>query len=359
MNICNNNKKLIQKRNKTNIQEEEDQSALFVIENVENGSETSNNKLRIRFVIPIFSNMQYYLSGDGMLVLHSGRRTHTFDVASVRSLWTLTCSLEKSKSLSEQKNYYPDGPSHSWLAYYQKLIVEWKDNLKQVTTTPSSVGVAGDSIPGTPTRESIRAGLKSLLTSRQNELDSLSCLDIRNALEEIFNQSLSHEKKFIDEQMMQIIGQLDTASEIFENFLYLGNEWNALDIDEIKEKGIGYVCNMAIELDNFFPDICKYCNVPIWDDVEANIYDYLDGVVAFIKSALNTNSKILVHCKMGISRSSSAVIAFAMSHHGWSFEYALEYVRSKRPVVKPNPAFTEQLKKYEQSLVSRKKRGND
>eukprot|EP00121_Abeoforma_whisleri_P014014 Awhi_evm1s12930 len=58
---------------------------------------------------------------------------------------------------------------------------------------------------------------------------------------------------------------------------------------------------------------------------------------------------------MGISRSSSAVIAFAMDNYEWEFDYALNYVQSKRGIIKPNPAFMKQLKQYEEKLIKLRK----
>ena len=43
-------------------------------------------------------------------------------------------------------------------------------------------------------------------------------------------------KSFIDQEMLLILGQLDSPSEIFD-FLYLGSEWNASNLDELKHNG--------------------------------------------------------------------------------------------------------------------------
>ena len=37
--------------------------------------------------------------------------------------------------------------------------------------------------------------------------------------------------------------------------------------------------------------------------------------------------KVLVHCKMGVSRSASTVIAYAMKNYRWSLEKALNFVK--------------------------------
>lgn len=65
------------------------------------------------------------------------------------------------------------------------------------------------------------------------------------------------------------------------------------------------------------------------------------------------NSKCLVHCKMGVSRSASTVIAYAMKEYGWSLEKANNFVKQKRNIAQPNPAFMKQLAEYEGILDAR------
>lgn len=58
-------------------------------------------------------------------------------------------------------------------------------------------------------------------------------------------------------------------------------------------------------------------------------------------------SKVLVHCKMGISRSASVVIAYAMKAYSWDLKKALTYVQTKRQCIKPNSSFISQLETYQ------------
>ncbi len=53
-------------------------------------------------------------------------------------------------------------------------------------------------------------------------------------------------------------------------------------------------------------------------------------------------SKVLVHCKAGMSRSVSVVLAYLMRMHGWSLERAVQEV-SPRRCIHPNPGFVRQL----------------
>lgn len=56
---------------------------------------------------------------------------------------------------------------------------------------------------------------------------------------------------------------------------------------------------------------------------------------------------------MGVSRSASTVIAYAMKEYGWSLEKAYNFVKQKRNIAQPNAAFMRQLAEYEGILDAR------
>lgn len=56
---------------------------------------------------------------------------------------------------------------------------------------------------------------------------------------------------------------------------------------------------------------------------------------------------------MGVSRSASTVIAYAMKEYGWSLEKALNLVKQKRTIACPNSGFMRQLAEYEGILDAR------
>lgn len=63
---------------------------------------------------------------------------------------------------------------------------------------------------------------------------------------------------------------------------------------------------------------------------------------------------MLVHCKMGVSRSASVVIAYAMKAYNWDFQKALQHVKDKRSCIKPNTSFLSQLETYQGILDAMK-----
>jgi len=58
----------------------------------------------------------------------------------------------------------------------------------------------------------------------------------------------------------------------------------------------------------------KKIRVAINDVCDENIYEHFDRVADFINESCGEGLKTLVHCKAGISRSSSLVIAYLMKY---------------------------------------------
>lgn len=59
---------------------------------------------------------------------------------------------------------------------------------------------------------------------------------------------------------------------------------------------------------------------------------------------------VLVHCRMGISRSASLVIAFLMRKYKCGYDKAFVKVKDRRPIVHPNTGFVSQLKQYDNKI---------
>lgn len=59
---------------------------------------------------------------------------------------------------------------------------------------------------------------------------------------------------------------------------------------------------------------------------------------------------MLVHCYAGVSRSVTIVVAYIMKKYNWNVDEALNFVKEKRVVAKPNDGFMKQLKQFEETL---------
>jgi len=61
---------------------------------------------------------------------------------------------------------------------------------------------------------------------------------------------------------------------------------------------------------------------------------------------------VLVHCKQGVSRSAAAIMAYLIKRRNKTFEQALEWTRTARACINPNPAFRKQLKQLAKKILS-------
>ena len=89
---------------------------------------------------------------------------------------------------------------------------------------------------------------------------------------------------------------------------------------------------------------------PIRDAEPAPSLDWLRQQVAFIESERLAGRAVFVHCRNGVSRSSMVMAAYLMRREGWPRDHALEFLRSRRPEIRPNPAFMALLLEWEGSL---------
>uniref|UniRef100_A0A7R9ZF94 protein-tyrosine-phosphatase n=1 Tax=Pseudictyota dubia TaxID=2749911 RepID=A0A7R9ZF94_9STRA len=89
-----------------------------------------------------------------------------------------------------------------------------------------------------------------------------------------------------------------------------------------------------------------YKRIPVYDASTSDLLSRADQIVGFISSGLHHGS-VLVHCKLGASRSATCVIFFLMRKLGMTFDKAFALCRRRRPDVNPIPAFVTQMRKYE------------
>ena len=140
------------------------------------------------------------------------------------------------------------------------------------------------------------------------------------------------------------------------DWLYLGSYRNACDKREIKDLGINYVLNCATECRESFPPEVKYCHLKLNDSPNFRILSYLDRATNFINQAQSNNGIILVHCQLGISRSTTCVIAYFIKYLGYTAMSALNFIKRKRTQVMPNYGFLNQLLVYEKNNLNIEKK---
>uniref|UniRef100_A0A7N4PY32 protein-serine/threonine phosphatase n=1 Tax=Sarcophilus harrisii TaxID=9305 RepID=A0A7N4PY32_SARHA len=131
-----------------------------------------------------------------------------------------------------------------------------------------------------------------------------------------------------------------------------GSEWNAANLDELQRNQVSHILNVAREIDNFFPGLFTYHNVRLWDEETEQLLPHWKETHQFIEAARAQGSRVLVHCKMGVSRSAATVMAYAMKQYSWGLEQAVRHVQELRPIARPNPGFLRQLHTYQGILTA-------
>ncbi|XP_073906120.1 protein phosphatase Slingshot homolog 3 isoform X5 [Castor canadensis] len=254
--------------------------------------DSSSPSCTLGLVLPLWSDTQVYLDGDGGFSVTSGGQSRIFKPISIQSM----CDSEQEQM-----------------------------------------------------EQAIRAELWQVLDT--SDLESITSKEIRQALELRLGCPLQQYRDFIDNQMLLLMAQQDRASRIFPH-LYLGSEWNAANLEELQRNRISHILNVAREIDNFYPERFIYHNVRLWDEESAQLLPHWKETHSFIEAARAQGTRVLVHCKMGVSRSAATVLAYAMKQYGWGLEQALLHVQGLRPIVRPNPGFLRQLQTYQGILTA-------
>jgi len=136
--------------------------------------------------------------------------------------------------------------------------------------------------------------------------------------------------------------------------IFIGDARTAKDVMVLKMKRIAFIVNAAfgpdpvISVDTndaFYSSRgypCEFLGVPAVDLEVFKLHYFFKIGADFIEAALRNNGKVLVHCREGISRSATLVIAYLMMKKGMTAKEAVRLVRNKRQIY-PNDGFLGQL----------------
>ena len=143
--------------------------------------------------------------------------------------------------------------------------------------------------------------------------------------------------------------------------LWLGSSYDAKDIEFLRGEGITHVVNCADPLPLFETYTVRDAGLRAWivlnadDDPDYPILErHLDIVTDFLDAALLApDSKVLVHCRAGVNRSATLLLAYAtlVGSRGdtrtvgrlEAFASVFEHVMERRPMILSNEGFYKQL----------------
>jgi len=322
-------------------------------------SPNQQTNLSLGLVIKVLWGLETTLDGDGGFGIHQLGEHFMLKPVSLQLLWTVTQTLHSITARLRPRRQSLLITESDWVRRYQDNISSpqscincWHQMSDILSRRPPSPDILTNTVA---TKTVIKAKLREIM--KTVNLDDITSIAIRQRLEKELDRKLNEYKMMIDEEILLILGQMDPASKIFD-FMYLGSEWNASNLEELQANGVTHILNVTREIDNFFPAGFRYLNIREYDVEETDLLQYWNTTYRFCRECLQAGGVVLVHCKMGISRSASTVIAFAMKHFCWSLETALSHTASLRAVVNPNPAFRQQLVTYEGILTASRQRNS-
>mmetsp|Transcript_9394 Transcript_9394/g.27923 ORF Transcript_9394/g.27923 Transcript_9394/m.27923 type:complete len:358 (+) Transcript_9394:125-1198(+) len=143
---------------------------------------------------------------------------------------------------------------------------------------------------------------------------------------------------------------LNDCDNIIPN-LFLGGMKAVEDHTALDQSGIRAICCCTREFEmpssEFSPQV-EYYRVDVEDISREPIEMFFAEATEFIHSWISREQPVLVHCRAGVSRSASIVIAYLMTYQGYSLHDAFFLVRSHRSIITPNIGFMEKLGDYEE-----------
>ena len=168
-------------------------------------------------------------------------------------------------------------------------------------------------------------------------------------------QFLTHDQKYniifflrTSLSFIELNHPMPSNLHLIHNQIFLGNLETALY--ETKRLQLTHIVSIIhpIQMPVISSEI-KHLKISLEDTHQSNIIRYFPQTYDFISNAILENSKnnILVHCHMGISRSTTLLLAFFMKHLKLNLLDAYLKIQERRKQICPNDGFVHQLQLWE------------
>jgi protein-tyrosine phosphatase len=141
------------------------------------------------------------------------------------------------------------------------------------------------------------------------------------------------------------------ANEIITG-VYLGNINSVYDIEKLKSLGITHIISVIEGFIPPYPDDFNYLVINALDTQNTDLFDTFDVSGDFIDDAIMDDSKILIHCQAGRSRSATILAAYIIKTFGIEVGLVISLIKNKRSIIEPNKYFVSQLENYYAELFN-------
>lgn len=134
------------------------------------------------------------------------------------------------------------------------------------------------------------------------------------------------------------------CSEIIPRQLFLSGYMIASNRRELHAHGITHIINAAGDVcASSFEGEFTYLTYYLKDTKEEDITAMFYRTFSFIDDAIQSNGRVLIHCREGVSRSSTLTAAYMMYRYQVDANAALNMIREVRAICNPNTGFYCQL----------------
>merc|ERR1711933_19173 len=138
-------------------------------------------------------------------------------------------------------------------------------------------------------------------------------------------------------KQLQLTHYRQVCSEVVSGAVFIAGYQVAGDGECLHKHGITHIVNTAADVcENRFPDQFSYVTYYLKDTNSEDISLLFYRTLEWMQNAIKKGGRVLVHCREGVSRSSTMVIAYLMWRFNMSFEAAHEKIRKVRPICNPN-----------------------
>ena len=136
-------------------------------------------------------------------------------------------------------------------------------------------------------------------------------------------------------------------------FFLKGTGHQATNWKVVRDLKLTHMINVSVEHQCVFVEKIKYLHIELEDKEDVSLKDRFDEAINFMNMTFqNSSNRMLVHCNLGISRSSTLILAYLMKIYNATLYEAYKFLRSRRPIISPNLGFLQQLVDYEYDLFS-------
>ena len=155
-----------------------------------------------------------------------------------------------------------------------------------------------------------------------------------------------HDKPFIQSIYEHVSAPIRAMVYITDN-IYLGNAYNASNYTYLMENNIKCIVNATDEIDNYFENTHKITYMKlsgVIDNSTSSMKNYFNDFIRFVTE--NKDSKTLIHCYMGSSRSATLVVLYLIYFKMFYIDDAIKFVEDKCYRVNINIIYIKELEEY-------------